>query len=70
MAWFCRALGITFVPVIDPNCNASTEHYLRILCDRVEKVTEPDDSGGYLRSRLTRVKQLTADLPNATCSSP
>ncbi|SEG14628.1 cysteine synthase A [Nonomuraea solani] len=65
MASFCQALGLRFVPVIDPNCNAPTEAYLRTICERVVKVDEPDGSGGYLRTRLTRVRQLVAELSPA-----
>ncbi|NGY62584.1 2,3-diaminopropionate biosynthesis protein SbnA [Lentzea sp. NEAU-D13] len=65
MSSFCRALGIAFVPVIDPNCNVATEQYLRAACDRVEKVTERDSSGGFLLSRLARVQELEAALPGA-----
>ena len=65
MASFCRSLGLSFVPVIDPNCNSSTESYLHTLCDRVEKVTEPDGVGGHLRTRLRRVEELRAELPGA-----
>jgi 2,3-diaminopropionate biosynthesis protein SbnA len=62
LAYFCRALGCAFLPVIDPNCNSLTETYLRALCPRVEKVTEADDTGGYLRARLARVRQLRDEL--------
>lgn len=62
LASFSRSLGLTFVPVIDPNCNAATEAYLRSLCDHVEKVTERDASGGYLTSRLNRVQELRSEL--------
>ena len=65
LASFCRWLGLAFIPVIDPNVNASTEAYLRQLCDRVEKVTESDDAGGYLSSRLDRVHELRTELPLA-----
>lgn len=58
MASLCRALGVPFVPVIDPNCNTTTEAYLRSVCDRVEKVTERDPSGGFLNRRLDRVTEL------------
>lgn len=64
LASFCRWLGLAFVPVIDPNINASTEAYLRRLCARVEKVTEADGTGGYLSSRLRRVQELRAELPS------
>lgn len=62
MASFCRALGLHFIPVIDPNCNPATEGSLRALCDHVEKVTVPDATGGYLRTRLERVAQLRDKL--------
>lgn len=65
MASFCQVLGIRFVPVIDPNCNAPTEAYLRNICERVVKVEEPDGSGGYLRTRLARVESLRAELAPA-----
>jgi N-(2-amino-2-carboxyethyl)-L-glutamate synthase len=61
LASFCLTLGIRFLPVIDPHCNQSTETFLRVLCSRVEKVAEPDGSGGYLRARLARVQELRAE---------
>ncbi len=65
MASLCRSLEVPFVPVIDPNCNASTEAYLRSVCDRVEKVTVRDPSGGFLATRLDRVTELCAELESA-----
>ncbi|MGB3437395.1 MAG: 2,3-diaminopropionate biosynthesis protein SbnA [Actinophytocola sp.] len=59
------ALGVRFVPVIDPNCNRGTEEFLRVLCPVVAKVTEPDGTGGYLRTRLGRVAELLAGDPTA-----
>jgi N-(2-amino-2-carboxyethyl)-L-glutamate synthase len=59
---FCRALGVRFVPVIDPNVNASTERVLRRECGRVEKVVTADETGGFLLSRLRRVAELRAEL--------
>lgn len=62
MAFYCRMLGISFVPVIDPNCNEATEAQLRLLCERVEKVSLRDDTGSHLTSRLSRVRELLAEL--------
>ncbi|MGH3761744.1 2,3-diaminopropionate biosynthesis protein SbnA [Actinophytocola sp.] len=64
LATFLNELGVRFVPVLDTNVNAATEHTLRRLCARVEKVTEPDDAGGYLLSRLARVARLREELPD------
>lgn len=60
LASYTAALGVRFLPVIDPHCNRGTEAYLRAVCPVVEKVTEPDGTGGYLRTRLSRVRELVA----------
>jgi cysteine synthase A len=65
LATFCRTLQIPFVPVIDPYVNRATEAFLRAACTRVEKVTEPDGSGGYLQTRLDRVVELRAEIDGA-----
>jgi len=62
MAEYCRALGVNFIPVIDPNCNATTAARLRRLCRRVEQVEAPDASGGFLSTRLARLHQVRAEL--------
>ncbi|MFE2023646.1 2,3-diaminopropionate biosynthesis protein SbnA [Streptomyces hygroscopicus] len=65
LAFYCRMLGISFVPVIDPNCNEATEAQLRLLCDRVEKVPIRDVTGSYLKNRLSRVQELLVELESA-----
>ncbi len=65
LASFSRSLGIEFIPVLDPNVNTSTETYLRAVCERVEKVTERDASGGFLSTRLARVQQLRGEMATA-----
>ncbi|BCJ56001.1 2,3-diaminopropionate biosynthesis protein SbnA [Actinoplanes sp. NBRC 14428] len=65
LAYYCRMLGLSFIPVIDPNCNAATEAQLRLLCARVEKVAIADGAGGYLKTRLSRVQELLVELPSA-----
>lgn len=65
LASYAVSLGVRFVPVLDPHCNRSTEAYLRTLCPVVEKVTEPDGAGGYLRTRLARVRELVDGDPAA-----
>src|SRR5437868_6202585 len=62
MASYCAVLGLSFVPVIDANTNRTTVEYLRALTPRVERVTEPDGSGGHLRARLRRVRALRERL--------
>jgi N-(2-amino-2-carboxyethyl)-L-glutamate synthase len=61
MATFAAMLQLEFVPVIDPNVSPINEAYLRAACKRVVKVTERDDTGGYLKTRLQTVKSLLSE---------
>ncbi len=65
LATICRALDVEFVPVIDININPGNEQVLRTLCDRVELVTERDETGGCLLTRLARVEEMCEELPKA-----
>lgn len=65
LAAFCRILKLTFIPVIDPFIPPFYEAYLRSYCERVVKVEEPDDSGGYLKVRLRKVQSLLSEIPNS-----
>src|SRR6266581_8164278 len=38
---------------------------LRFICPTVVKVEERDDTGGFLKTRLQKVKELCATIPNA-----
>ncbi|WP_394849424.1 2,3-diaminopropionate biosynthesis protein SbnA [Pendulispora brunnea] len=58
LATYCRFLGLRFVPVIDPNITAGYEAAIRALCDEVIKVTERDDTGGFLKTRLAAVERF------------
>src|SRR5438552_7447252 len=65
LAAFTRLVGLRFIPVIDPNISATYESFLRRTCDRVVKVEERDDTGGFLKTRLQMVQQLCASTPHA-----
>ncbi|WP_200799989.1 2,3-diaminopropionate biosynthesis protein SbnA [Jatrophihabitans endophyticus] len=65
LAMRCRALGIEFVPVVDPYLNHTTEQTLAAVCSRIEYVHTPDPSGAYLPARLARVGELVESLPHA-----
>lgn len=64
LAVFSKFLDLEFIPVIDPNITPVTERFLRRLCTRVIKVDRPDDTGGYLKSRLQVVEDLRTSHPN------
>jgi 2,3-diaminopropionate biosynthesis protein SbnA len=57
LANICNIIGLDFIPVIDPNITSEKENILRLLCKDVCKVTELDETGGYLLSRLKAVEE-------------
>jgi cysteine synthase A len=65
LAAFTRLVGLRFIPVIDPNISSTYESFLRRVCPQVVKVEERDDTGGFLKTRLQKVKELCATIPHA-----
>src|SRR5437879_557472 len=65
LAAFTHLVGLRFIPVIDPNISGTYESFLRRMCPTVVKVEERDDTGGFLKTRLQKVKELCATIPNA-----
>jgi 2,3-diaminopropionate biosynthesis protein SbnA len=65
LAAYAQLLGLRFVPVIDPNILPTYESFLRRSCETVVKVDVPDDTGGYLKTRLRAVEELRAQTPGA-----
>jgi N-(2-amino-2-carboxyethyl)-L-glutamate synthase len=65
LAGICRAIGIKFIPVIDPNISAQKERLLRWLSHDVIKVTQRDETGGYLLNRIKVVKEFLEQNANA-----
>jgi N-(2-amino-2-carboxyethyl)-L-glutamate synthase len=65
LAAYTHLVGLRFIPVIDPNISATYESFLRRMCPTVVKVEDRDDTGGFLKTRLQKVKELCATIPNA-----
>jgi len=65
LASFTHLVGLRFIPVIDPNISGTYESFLRRICPTVVKVEDRDDTGGFLKTRLQKVKELCATIPNA-----
>jgi 2,3-diaminopropionate biosynthesis protein SbnA len=57
--------GLRFVCVVDPKTTTANVALLRRLGATVEIVSEPDEAGGYLHTRIRRVKELVAEMPGA-----
>src|SRR5207245_997542 len=49
----------------EPKIAGSDESFLRRICPTVVKVEDRDDTGGFLKTRLQKVKDLCATIPNA-----
>ena len=64
LATLCKRLGIRFVPIIDPNINPSYERLLRSISSDVVKVTERDETGGFLLTRINTVYRMLEENPN------
>jgi cysteine synthase A len=65
LATYTHLVGLQFIPVIDPNISGAYESFLRRICPTVVKVEDRDDTGGFLKTRLQKVKELCATVPNA-----
>lgn len=68
LASLCRLLKIKFIPVIDPCISPEKEKILRLLAHQVIKVTERDETGGYLLNRIRTVDQYLRS--NINCFNP
>jgi 2,3-diaminopropionate biosynthesis protein SbnA len=58
LAWIARRRGYRFVAVVDPKTTAENLVRLRRLGAEIQLVGAPDEAGGYLLSRLARVREL------------
>jgi cysteine synthase A len=64
LAHFCLALGIKFIPVVDPNITNINKNVLKFLCERVIEVKDRDKTGGYLLSRIEAVEKFKKENSN------
>jgi len=58
LAMMCAINGITFTAVVDPNTVPANLAILRNFGARIDMVDVPDDSGGYLKTRVARVQEI------------
>lgn len=68
LAFICRAKGYRFTAVVDPKAPAEIVARMSRLGAVIDKVDEPDGTGGYLLTRLARVRELCAT--SARCVWP
>ena len=65
LAQICRYLDLKLIVVTDPNINRHTVDLIEAYGAKVERVTEADSSGNYLKNRLKRVRELRESIPNS-----
>lgn len=57
LAKLCRVLELGFVAVVDPNVSLHYEKIMRDLGAEIIRVSQRDDTGGYLKTRLLAVTE-------------
>ncbi|SPL70719.1 2,3-diaminopropionate biosynthesis protein SbnA [Acinetobacter stercoris] len=65
LAIACKIYGLKFTAVVDPKIASANLHMLKLHNTHVEMVSEKDQNGGYLETRIKTVKHLCNTLPNA-----
>jgi len=65
LAQCCLSLGLKLKLVVDPYINAQAVKILKTYGAEVIMVTIPDESGGYLNSRIDKVSELVSTEQNS-----
>jgi 2,3-diaminopropionate biosynthesis protein SbnA len=65
LAAYCAYRGVQFRCIIDPRITPINERLIRAFGAQVTCVTNVDDAGGYLRSRLAEVQSVLASTKHA-----
>ncbi len=65
LAMVCRIHGLRFTALVAPRISPTNLTIIRCDGGHIERVVEKDRQGGYLESRIERVKQLVREQPDA-----
>ncbi|CAM5797876.1 MULTISPECIES: 2,3-diaminopropionate biosynthesis protein SbnA [Brevibacillus] len=65
LAMVARVYGLSFTCVVDPKITKANLQILHQLGANIDMVDQPDDQGGYLQTRIRRVKELLTILPDS-----
>ena len=65
LAMVCRMHGLRFTAVVDPKLSPANRQIIQCYGGNIELVTEKDRQGGYLETRIDRVKQMLREQPDA-----
>lgn len=65
LAMVCRIHGLRFTAVVDPKISPVNLRIIQCYGGSIDLVTEKDRQGGYLATRIERVKRLLRERPDA-----
>ena len=65
LAMIAKREGIAFTAIVDPNLAPTNRRLIEALGGRIDLVTEKDEGGGYLQTRIQRVHELVRTIPGA-----
>jgi 2,3-diaminopropionate biosynthesis protein SbnA len=65
LAMMAQIYDLSFTCVVDPKIAKTNLKMIQTLGANVVMVDEPDDQGGYLKTRIKKVKELTKKIPNS-----
>ena len=65
LAMVARVYHLTLTCVVDPKISPTNLRILQQLGANIDMVETLDDQGGYLKTRIARVKQLVQQIPNS-----
>ncbi|WP_277423829.1 2,3-diaminopropionate biosynthesis protein SbnA [Staphylospora marina] len=65
IAMIARVYGLKFTCVIDPKTSPANVRILKKLGASVDLVTKKDEHGGYLHTRIRRVKEILREIPGS-----
>jgi cysteine synthase A len=63
LAYLCKLYGYGFIAVVDPKTTVENVERIRALGADIEMVTQPDEYGGYLLSRIAFIQRLCQRSP-------
>lgn len=64
LAMVSRVHGLRFTSVVDPKISRTNLRILQQYGVHIDMVTEPDEQGGYLMTRIRRVRELLKQRPD------
>ena len=62
---YCQYFGLRFIAVVDPSITLINEMLIEANGGEIVKVTQPDPFGGYLLTRIQRIRELKEQIRNS-----